>query len=61
MLALPLVRSYRSRFYARTGAPLELSVAEEGHPIRPLTLGADLAAGQRPQGIVPKDAWQAAR
>jgi predicted cupin superfamily sugar epimerase len=24
-------------------------------------LGADLKAGQRPQGVVPKDAWQAAR
>jgi hypothetical protein len=46
-------------FYA--GAPLLLEIAPtpEG-PIEQITLGNDLAAGQRPQGIVPPHAWQAA-
>jgi predicted cupin superfamily sugar epimerase len=38
------------------GAPLELAM-----PGETLILGPDLAAGQRPQGVVPKDVWQAAR
>jgi predicted cupin superfamily sugar epimerase len=42
------------------GAPLRLRVAEAG-PAHELTLGNDLAAGQRPQGIVPPGAWQSAR
>jgi predicted cupin superfamily sugar epimerase len=45
-------------FYA--GAPLELDIAQERRRER-ITLGADIAAGQRPQGIVPAHAWQAAR
>jgi Uncharacterized conserved protein len=47
-------------YYA--GAPLVLSMAEtESGPARDLILGPDLAAGQAPQLIVPKDHWQAAR
>jgi uncharacterized protein len=43
------------------GAPLELEIASaSGHRER-LTLGSDLAAGQRPQAVVPADAWQAAQ
>ncbi len=38
------------------GAPLALSVDKQT-----FTLGNDLAAGQRPQGIVPPHAWQSAR
>jgi len=49
-------------FYA--GAPLLLEIAEweQGVATRPtqLTLGSDLAAGERPQAIVPGGAWQAA-
>lgn len=42
------------------GAPLELTIEEAG--VRSVhLLGSDLAAGQRPQGIVPAGAWQAAR
>ncbi len=40
-------------FYA--GDPLELAVAEAR-----MVLGPDLAAGQRPQVVVPPGAWQAA-
>jgi len=47
-------------FYA--GAPLVLSIAEtEAGPAVEHLLGPDLASGQRPQGIVPSDHWQAAR
>lgn len=42
------------------GAPLALSIAEDGRRARTLRLGADLAAGEEPQGIVPARAWQAA-
>jgi len=43
------------------GAPLMLEIAAHEHaPIERLTLGPDLAAGQRPQGIVAAHAWQAA-
>ncbi|QTL05858.1 cupin domain-containing protein [Aquabacter sp. L1I39] len=46
-------------FYA--GAPLRLSIAEEGGAVHHLVLGADLMAGERPQGVVPPFAWQAAQ
>ena len=46
-------------FYA--GDPLALSISDDAAgPVRTLLLGADLAAGQVPQGIVPEGAWQAA-
>jgi predicted cupin superfamily sugar epimerase len=43
------------------GAPLELSISTDGKSKKVLTLGSDLLTGQRPQGIVPRDAWQQAR
>lgn len=43
------------------GAPLELSIAEAGGPVRVGVLGPDIAKGERPQRIVPTNAWQAAR
>jgi predicted cupin superfamily sugar epimerase len=42
------------------GASLTLSISEDGKSTRSIALGPDLAAGQSPQGIVPKDAWQMA-
>ena len=43
------------------GAPLVLEMAESEHgPVRRMKLGDDLAAGERPQGIVPAGHWQAA-
>lgn len=44
-------------FYA--GDPLELRISE-GRKTCTVTLGPDIAAGQRPQVVVPKGAWQAA-
>jgi len=46
-------------FYA--GAPLRLEIAASpASAITPLVLGPDLAAGERPQAVVPAGAWQAA-
>jgi len=46
-------------FYA--GDPLILRTADTADgPVNLLVLGADLSAGQEPQGIVAKDAWQSA-
>ncbi|WP_315702492.1 MULTISPECIES: cupin domain-containing protein [unclassified Bradyrhizobium] len=46
-------------FYA--GAPLTLRIAEdEQQPSQTLVLGLELAAGQRPQAVVPAYAWQSA-
>ena len=42
------------------GSPLELEIAANGMR-RTVVLGSDLSAGQRPQGVVPTGAWQAAR
>jgi predicted cupin superfamily sugar epimerase len=42
------------------GAPLMLEIAD-GDTRSKLVLGCDLEAGERPQGIVPHGAWQAAQ
>ncbi len=43
------------------GAPLKLEIAQGAGRIERVTLGADLAAGQRPQAVVPAHAWQSAQ
>ena len=43
------------------GAPMELSISRDSNTVAASTLGSDLAAGQRPQGVVPPGAWQRAR
>ena len=43
------------------GAPLELEIAQNERRIERVTLGNDLASGQRPQAVVPAHAWQAAQ
>lgn len=44
------------------GAPLELSISDgTAAGTRTHRLGMDLAAGERPQAVVPIGAWQAAR
>ncbi|MBI5111512.1 MAG: cupin domain-containing protein [Rhodovulum sp.] len=42
------------------GAPLRLEIAADREAVRTVRLGADLAAGERPQAVVPAGAWQAA-
>ena len=46
-------------FYA--GAPLALSMHEEGGGVIEQVLGPALAAGERPQIVVPAGWWQSAR
>lgn len=41
------------------GAPLRLEISD-GSTDHTVLLGADLAAGERPQGVVPQGVWQAA-
>jgi predicted cupin superfamily sugar epimerase len=41
------------------GSPLKLEIAE-GDARTSIALGPDIAAGERPQGVVPAGAWQAA-
>lgn len=48
-------------WHYHAGAPLELSLSQDDGPVRTLILGADLQAGQRPQGLVRKGEWQSAR
>ena len=43
------------------GAPLKLRLSHEGKVIDEYTLGPELAAGQRPQVVVPRHCWQTAR
>jgi uncharacterized protein len=43
------------------GAPLEVTIQAQGEARRTIRLGKDLAAGERPQTVVPTGAWQMAR
>jgi uncharacterized protein len=43
------------------GAALALSIAPPDGVAVDVLLGADLAAGERPQGVVPPGCWQSAR
>ena len=47
-------------WFWHAGAPLVLRLAADGAGQTEILLGPDLAAGQRPQGVVPRDGWQAA-
>lgn len=46
-------------YYA--GAPLQLEIAQPGAKAEVIVLSASLADSERPQAIVPPDAWQRAR
>ena len=65
-----LTRSERSQWHRvnavetwhwYAGAPLVLEIAQGGGKIERVKLGSDLAAGERPQTIVPAHVWQAAQ
>jgi predicted cupin superfamily sugar epimerase len=48
-------------WHHHAGAPIRLEIAlHERGPVERLTLGTDLAVGERPQAVVPPYAWQAA-
>lgn len=55
------VRNAAEVWHYYAGAPLEVSVGIPGRPAASFVLGAELAAGQRPQVVVPAGAWQSAR
>ena len=42
------------------GAPLVITISENGHDAAAAHLGADIAGGERPQIVVPRHAWQTA-
>lgn len=46
-------------YYA--GAPLTLSISEDGKSVRNVVLGRDVIDSQTPQAIVPPNAWQSAQ
>lgn len=43
------------------GDAIELSISVDGRAVETTRLGVDLAAGEVPQVVVPKGAWQSAR
>ncbi|EEA93767.1 cupin domain-containing protein [Pseudovibrio sp. JE062] len=43
------------------GAPLKLSISTTESEQTDIILGMDVLNGQRPQGIVPREAWQSAQ
>lgn len=45
-------------FYA--GDPLRLMISQDGGAVETVMLGTSLTDGERPQAIVPANAWQAA-
>src|ERR1700748_404155 len=47
-------------WHSYAGSPLMLRIAQEGCTQHEVRLGADLPGGERPQAIVPADAWQMA-
>ena len=47
-------------FHWYAGAPLPLDMAPENGTRQRILLGNDLAAGERPQAVVPAHTWQAA-
>lgn len=48
-------------WHCYAGAPLELTLSQGGRDRATVRLGTDLAAGERPQAVVPAGAWQTAR
>jgi predicted cupin superfamily sugar epimerase len=47
-------------WYFHAGAPLRLSLSQDGKTVVEHTLGADSADGENPQVTVPAGCWQAA-
>lgn len=54
------VRDAAEVWHYYAGSPLSLSLSEDGNDSHTQVLGPDLAAGERPQVIVPANCWQAA-
>ena len=54
------IRDSAEVWHHYAGGPLRLSVSGDGEAVEPHVLGPDVAAGHRPQLVVPPSAWQAA-
>lgn len=54
------VRDAAEVWHYYAGAPMALSIAEDGRPGETLKLGPDILSGERPQAIVPAGWWQSA-
>lgn len=55
------VRDADEIWHFHAGAPLRLELSRDGSTVETLTLGADVAIGERPQHLVPAGCWQAAQ
>lgn len=56
------VRDAAEVWHYYSGSPLTLTIQADGdHRATILVLGTDLAEGQRPQAVVPANAWQTAQ
>lgn len=55
------VRDAAELWHYHAGAPIELSTCPHGGKMTSDVLGIDLAAGERPQLVVPPGWWQTAR
>jgi uncharacterized protein len=55
------VRDAAEVWHHYAGAPVDLTLSPEGRSVEAVRLGSDLAAGERPQVVVPADVWQTAR
>ena len=53
------VRDAAEVWHYYAGDPLLLKISD-GKTVEEIRLGVDLASGERPQAVVPADAWQAA-
>jgi predicted cupin superfamily sugar epimerase len=54
------VRDAAEVWHHYAGDPLALSLSQDGKAVEVIRLGTDLAAGERPQAVVPAGWWQAA-
>jgi predicted cupin superfamily sugar epimerase len=55
------VRDAAEVWHHYAGAPIDLTLSLDGRSVEALRLGSDLAAGERPQAVVPAGVWQTAR
>ncbi|MEH6692519.1 MAG: cupin domain-containing protein [Pseudorhizobium pelagicum] len=54
------VRDAAEAWHFHAGDPLRLKISHDGERVETVILGTDLRQGERPQAIVPANAWQAA-
>jgi predicted cupin superfamily sugar epimerase len=55
------VRDAAEVWHHYAGAPIDLTLSADGRSTEALRLGSGLAAGERPQAVVPAGVWQTAR